>query len=183
MKSVRCLLILAVVSASLASAILPGVPSHSGERVASSAMQSAAMPSLSDFIDQDLSSHAPTQTENSTSRTTSGGAMQTSFTVVSPPVTDQAESGTSATVNSASGSNSVSSTAQAPSVGTTDGSCQLEQNGQSETAARTGPESEGVMTGWTLLIAAWAMVMALACGLALARVWRRNSVVGRKANC
>ena len=98
------LLILAVVPTLLVMAILPAVLGDVGQKAVSSVVRNSSqavndipLPKLSEDAAQSSPNADPSQTDNSTTPVTSCGAVKASFTVVSRPVSDQGESGTSST--------------------------------------------------------------------------------------
>jgi len=128
------------------------------------------LPKLSESTAQSSRNPAPSQTDNNTAPATSSGAVRASFTVVSRPVTDQGESGTSSTGNVARDPNNSSSTAPAEGVNSVAADGQSVQNDQLGTAADVRPKFGGLAMGWVLLIAAWSVEVAAVCGLAFLRV-------------
>ena len=176
------LLILAVVPTLLMMAILPAVLSDGGEKAVSSVVRNSSqavndipLPKLSESTAPSSPNPAPSQTDNSTAPVTSSGAVKASFTVVSRPISDQGESGTSSTGNVARDSNNSSATAPAHVVNGVAVDDQPTQNDQLGTAADVRPESGGLAMGWVLLITAWSVEVAAVCGLAFLRVQAKSS--------
>jgi hypothetical protein len=133
-------------------------------------VEDTPLPKLSESTAQSSPNPAPSQTDNSTAPVSSSGAVKASFTVVSRPVSDQGESGTSSTGNVARDPNSTSSTAPAQVVNGVAVDEQSMQNDQLGTAADVRPKSGGLTIGWVLLITAWSVEVAAVCGLAFLRV-------------
>jgi hypothetical protein len=133
-------------------------------------VEDTPLPKLSESTAQSSPNPAPSQTDNSTAPVISSGAVRASFTVVSRPVTDQGESGTSSTGNVARDPNNSSATALAQGVNSVAADGQSVQNDQLGTAADVRPKSGGLAMGWVLLIAAWSVEVAAVCGLAFLRV-------------
>jgi hypothetical protein len=106
---------------------------------------------------------------------TSSGAVKASFTVVSRPISDQGESGTSSTGDVARDPKGTSSTAPAQGVNGVAVDDQPMQNDQLGTAADVRPKSGGLAMGWVLLITAWSVEVAAVCGLAFLRVQAKSS--------
>jgi hypothetical protein len=133
-------------------------------------VEDTPLPKLSESTAQSSPDPAPSQTDNNTAPVTSSGAVRASFTVVSRPVTDQGESGTSSTGNVARDPNNSYATAPAQGVNSVAADGQSVQNDQLGTAADVRPKSGGLAMGWVLLIAAWSVEVAAVCGLAFLRV-------------
>ncbi len=133
-------------------------------------VEDTPLPKLSESAAQSSPDPAPSQTDNNTAPVTSSGAVKASFTVVSRPVIDQGESGTSSTGNVARDPNSSSATAPAQVVNSVAADGQSVQNDQLGTAADVHPKSGGLAMGWVLLITACSVEVAAVCGLALLRV-------------
>jgi len=163
------LVLLAVLSLSLDDGSVQVGSSIGGN--AARVVEDTPLPKLSESTAQSSPNPAPSQTDNNTAPVTSSGAVKASFTVVSRPVSDQGESGTSSTSNVARGPNSTSAAAPAQVVNGVAVDDHLMQNDQLGTAADVRPKSGGLAMGWVLLITAWSMDIALVCGLAFIRGW------------
>jgi hypothetical protein len=146
------LVLLAVLSLSLDDGSVQVSSSIGGN--AARVVEDTPLPKLSESTAQSSPNPAPSQTDNSTAPVTSSGAVKASFTVVSRPISDQGESGTSSTGNVARDSNSTSSTAPAQVVNGVAVDDQPTQNDQLGTAADVRPKSGGLAMGWVLLITA-----------------------------
>jgi hypothetical protein len=130
------------------------------------------LPNLSESVGQSQPNPAPSQTDNSTAPTSSSGVVKASFTVVSQPVSDQGESGSSSAGSVARGSNDASPAIPAQAVSS------AAANDQLGTAADLHPKSGGLTIGWVLLVAVWSLEIALMCGLAFLHVRARKRVLG-----
>jgi hypothetical protein len=127
---------------------------------------SSPLPILSESIAPGSPSTSGDQTDNTTSPITSGGAVKASFTVVSPPISNDVESGTAPTGN---GAGSPNHTAAATQPQETDGvamSNQQMKNDQSGIVSEVRPESGGLTLSWLLLTAACSVWIAALSGLA-----------------
>jgi len=175
------LLILAVVPTLLMLAILLAVLGNGGEKAVSSvvgnspqAVNDIPLPKLSESIAQSPPNPASSHTDNSTAPVTSSGAVRASFTVVSRPVSDQGEIGTSSTSNVARDPNNASSTAPAQVVNGVAVDEQPVPSDQLGSDASVHPRSGGLATGWMLLITAWSAEITAVCGLVFLRVRARR---------
>jgi len=175
------LLILAVVPTLLMLAILLAVLGNGGEKAVSSvvgnspqAANDIPLPELSESIAQSPPNPALSHTDNSTAPVTSSGAVRASFTVVSRPVSDQGESGTSSTSNVARDPNNASSTAPAQVVNGVAVDDQPVPSDQLGTDVGVRPKSGGSAMGWVLLITAWSAEITAVCGLVFLRVRARR---------
>jgi hypothetical protein len=162
-------------------AILPAILGDGGEKAVSSVVRNSSqavndipLPKLSESTAPSSPDPAGSQTDNNTAPVTSSGAVRASFTVVSRPVSDQGESGTSSTGNVACDPKNASPTAPAQGVNGVAVDDQRMQNDQLGTAADVRPKSGGLAMGWVLLITAWSVEIASVCGLAFIRGWARK---------
>jgi hypothetical protein len=137
-------------------------------------MKDTPLPKLSESTAPSSPDPAGSQTDNSTAPVTSSGAVKASFTVVSRPISDQEEGGTSSTGDVARDPKGTSSTAPAQVVNGVAVDDQPTQNDQLGTAADVRPKSGGLAMGWVLLITAWSVEIASVCGLAFVRGWARK---------
>ena len=181
MHRAKHLLILAVVPTLLMLAILLAVLGNGGEKAVSSvvgnspqAANDIPLPELSESIAQSPPNPALSHTDNSTAPVTSSGAVRASFTVVSRPVSDQGESGTSSTSNVARDPNNASSTAPAQVVNGVAVDDQPVPSDQLGTDVGVRPKSGGSAMGWVLLITAWSAEITAVCGLVFLRVRARR---------
>ena len=166
------LVLLAVLSLSLDDGSVQVGSSIGGN--AARVVEDTPLPKLSESTAPSAPNPAPSQTDNNTAPVTSSGAVKTSFTVVSRPVSDQGESGTSSTGNVTRDPNNSSATAPAQGVNSVAADGQSVQNDQLGTAADVRPKSGGLAMGWVLLITAWSVEIALVCGLAFIRGWAKE---------
>ena len=166
------LVLLAVLSLSLDDGSVQVSSSIGGN--AARVVEDTPLPKLSESTAPSSPDPAGSQTDNSTAPVTSSGAVKASFTVVSRPVSDQEEGGTSSTGSVARDPNSTSATAPAQVVNRVAVDDQPTQNDQLGTAADVRPKSGGLAMGWVLLITAWSVEIALVCGLAFIRGWARK---------
>jgi hypothetical protein len=166
------LVLLAVLSLSLDDGSVQVGSSIGGN--AARVVEDTPLPKLSESTAPSSPDPAGSQTDNSTAPVTSSGAVKASFTVVSRPISDQGESGTSSTSSVARDPNSTSSTAPAKVVNGVAVDDQPTQNDQLGTAADVRPKSGGLAMGWVLLITACSVEIAAVCGLAFIRGWARE---------
>jgi len=137
-------------------------------------MKDTPLPKLSESTAPSSPNPAPSQTDNSTAPVTSSGAVRASFTVVSRPVSDQGESGTSSTGNVARDPNNASPSAPAQVVNGVAVDDQPVPNDRLSTATGVRPKSGGLAMSWVLLITAWSAEITAVCGLAFIRGWARR---------
>ena len=166
------LVLLAVLSLSLDDGSVQVGSSIGGN--AARVVEDTPLPKLSESTAPSAPNPAPSQTDNSTAPVTSSGAVKASFTVVSRPVSDQGESGTSSTGNVTRDPNNSSATAPAQGVNSVAADDQPMQNDQLGTAADAHPKSGGLAMGWVLLITAWSVEIASVYGLAFIRGWAKE---------
>jgi hypothetical protein len=131
-------------------------------------------PKLAESTAQSSPNSGPSQTDNSTAPVSSSGAVKASFTVVSRPVGDQGENGTSTAGNTERDLNSTSATTPAQVMSRANAGDQPMQNDRSSTALDARLESGRLSTGWAFLVTAWLVGIALVCGLALVRAPARR---------
>jgi hypothetical protein len=167
------LVLLAVLSFSLDDGSVQVGSSIGGN--AARVVEDTPLPKLSESTAPSAPNPAPSQTDNSTAPVTSSGAVKASFTVVSRPISDQEEGGTSSTGDVARDPKGTSSTAPAQVVNGVAVDDQPTQNDQLGTAADVRPKSGGLAMGWVLLITAWSVEVAAVCGLAFLRVQAKSS--------
>ena len=166
------LVLLAVLSLSLDDGSVQVGSSIGGN--AARVVEDTTLPKLSESTAPSSPNPAPSQTDNNTAPVTSSGAVKASFTVVSRPISDQGESGTSSTGDVARDPKGTSSTAPAQGVNGVAVDDQPMQNDQLGTAADVRPKSGGLAMGWVLLITAWSVEIASVYGLAFIRGWAKE---------
>ncbi len=124
------------------------------------AAASSPLPDLSESVAPSSPRAPGDQADNTTAIVTSGGAVKASFTVVSQPVDDRGESGTSSEGSVARDHNSTSATAPAQVVNGVAVDDWPTKNDQLGTAADVHPKSGGLVMGWVLLVTTWLVGIA-----------------------